>query len=139
MKKGKEKDAAQVYKELEERVEKGKAKLDPVYKELAARIGMGDSEIMQRILARLADLEQAKILQALPDPDLESTAGRTLEVSQKFAQKLNLDKKTVDKHIRELYEKGVVFPTRKGPAMARTFLQLHDSSLGNPKYDKALG
>ena len=139
MKKGKEKNADQVYKELEERVNKGKVDLDPVYKELANRIGMGDSEIIQRILAKLANLEQAKILQALPDPDVEPTSGRTLEVSRKFAQKLNLDKRTVDKHISELYEKGVVFPTKKGPSMARTFIQLHDSSLGNPKYDKALG
>jgi NAD-dependent dihydropyrimidine dehydrogenase PreA subunit len=139
MKKGKEKDATKVFKELEERVKRDKSPIDPVYKELAAKIGMGDSEIMQRIFARLANMEQARILQALPDPDLGPTQGRTLEVSEKFAQKLNMDKKTVDKHIRELFEKGVVFPTKKGPSLARTILQLHDGALGNPKYDKVMG
>jgi len=145
-------------------LKKGKAELDPVYKELAASLGLGDLiasvgienlpptyrevvvrlgredlEIMPRILARMMSLEQAKILQALPDLALEPMSGRTLEISRKFAQKFNLDKVSVDKHIRELYEKGVVFPTKKGPVMARNFYQLHDASLTNPKYDKELG
>lgn len=115
------------------------SEIDAIYKELAAKIAGGRADNMAKILARMANLEQARLVAALPDTDRSPTAGRSLEVSDKFAQKLGLDKKTVDKHIRELYEKGLLFPTRTGPQMARTYMQLHDAALGNPKYDEALG
>ena len=115
------------------------SEINPIYEQLAAKIGTGRSDTIPRILARMANLEQAKLVAALPDPDRDANAGRSLEVSDEFARKLNLDKATVDKHIRELYEKGLLFPTRVGPQMARTFMQLHDSALGNPKYDEELG
>jgi len=100
---------------------------DPIYKELAARLGQAHSKYMPRILAKLADLEQAKILLELPAP------------AEEIAKKLNLEKSAVDRHIQELLEKGVVFPTKKGAQMARTMEQLHDAALGNPKYDEQLG
>ncbi|OGO21839.1 MAG: hypothetical protein A2144_14365 [Chloroflexi bacterium RBG_16_50_9] len=115
------------------------SKIDPIYQELAARIREADSEYMPRILAKLANLEQARILRALPDPDRDASAGRSLKVSEEFAEKLGLAKEVVDKHLRELFEKGVVFPTRAGPQMARTWMQLHDSTLANPKFDTSLG
>lgn len=132
-------DAEQIYKELVDRVNAERGEIHPIYKELAARIGMGESEYMQRILAKLANLEQAKIVAALPDPYRSESPGRSLEVTEEFARKLNMDKTVVDRHIRELYEKGLVFPTKKGPSMARTFIQLHDAALANPKFDKELG
>ena len=101
--------------------------LDPIYTELAARLGQAKSKIMPRILAKLANLEQAKILRELPAP------------SEEIVRKLNLPKSAVDGHLQELMEKGVVFPTKKGPQMARTMEQLHDAALGNPKYDEHLG
>ena len=115
------------------------SEISPIYKELAAKIRGADSEYVPHILAKLANLEQVRILRALPDPDRESSAGRSLKVSEKFASKLKLDKKKVDKHIQELFEKGIVFPTKAGPQMARTYMQLHDSTLANPKFDKSLG
>jgi ferredoxin len=133
------KSTEQIFKDLEARVKADKSEIDPIYKELAARLGLGELEQMQRILSKLANLEQAKIVAALPDPYREASAERSLEVSDEFAEKLNMDKKAVDKHIRELFEKGLLFPTKKGPAMARNFLQLHDAALANPKFDKALG
>ena len=132
-------DAEQIYKDLAARVDAEKGEIAPIYKELAAKVGAGESEHMQRIIAKLANLEQAKIVAALPDPYRPESAGRSLEVSEEFAKKLNMDKKVVDKHIKELYEKGLLFPTKKGPSMARTFIQLHDAALGNPKFDKQLG
>ena len=113
--------------------------IDPIYHELAAKIGGGRAGNTPHILARMANLEQAKLVAALPDPDRDATAGRSLEVSDEFAKKLGLDKETVDKHIRELYEKGLLFPTRGGPQMARTQMQFHDAALGNPKYDEDVG
>ena len=101
--------------------------LNPIYQELAARLGQAHSKFMPRILAKLANLEQAKILRELPAP------------AEEIAKKLNLEKSAVDRHIQELMEKGVVFPTKKGPQMARTMEQLHDAALGNPKYDEQLG
>lgn len=101
--------------------------IDPIYKELATKLGCGDSKYMPRILAKLANLEQAEIIRELPAP------------SEEIANKLNLDKTVVDGHIQELIEKGLVFPTKKGPQMARNLMQLHDASLLNTKFDKALG
>jgi len=49
-----------------------------------------------------------------------------------------LDKDRVVQHIHELIEKELVFPTKKGPQMARTMEQFHDAALGNPKYDAQL-
>ena len=102
-------------------------KLDPIYKELATRLGQGNSNTVPQILARLANLEQARIVRELPAS------------SEEIAKRLNLDKTLVDKHIQELIEKGLVFPTKKGPQMARNIEQLHDAALGNPKFDKQLG
>jgi ferredoxin len=115
------------------------SRIDQIYKELAARIKEADDEYIPRILAKLADPDQARILQALPDTDRDAEAGRALTISDQFADKLGMDKVNIEKHLRELYEKGVVFPTRKGPQMARTWMQLHDSTLANPKFDESLG
>ena len=102
--------------------------LDPIYKELAGRLGMEHSELLARIIARLATPEQARIVRELPAP------------SEEIAEKLNIDKETVDRHIQELIEKALVFPTKKGPQMARSLLQLHDASLSsNSKYLESLG
>lgn len=114
-------------------------KIDPIYQELASRIQGADKELIPRILSKLANLEQAAIMKALPDKARDPSAGRSLAVSNTFAEKLGMDKEIVDKHIRELFEKGVLFPTRKGPQMARNWMQLHDSTLANPKYDESLG
>lgn len=102
-------------------------KVDPIYQELAGKLGEPNSKYLPQILAKLANLEQAKIVRELPAP------------SEEIAKRLGLDKALVDRHIRELFEKGLVFFTKKGPQMARTVLQLHDSALGNPKFDAQLG
>jgi len=102
------------------------SQIDPIYKELAAMMNMGHSETMQRILAKLATPEQARIVRELPLP------------SEEIAKKLNMDKETVDRHIQELVEKGLVVLTRRGPRMARSEGQLHDMQ-NNTKFDAELG
>ncbi len=134
-----EKDAVKVHEELKARVEKTKGAIDPIHMELAEKIGGRNAENMARIMAKLTTIEQAKMVLALPDTDRDPKLGRSLEVSEEFAKKLGLSRETVAKHIQELYEKGLLFPTRGGPQMARTYLQLHDAALGNPKYDDSLG
>lgn len=132
-------DANEIYARLKERVAKEPLPKEEIYYELANRLATGDREVMPRIIARLANLEQARILAALPDPDMKPVSGKSMEISDGFAAKLNMTRSQVEKHIRELFEKGLLFPTKKGPSMARNFLQLHDSALGNPKYDDQLG
>jgi len=45
--------------------------LGPIYHELAAKLGQGKSKLMPRILAKLANPEQAKIARELPAPPEE--------------------------------------------------------------------
>ncbi len=102
------------------------SEIDSVYRELAAKLRMDDSKYILQILQKLANLEQAKIVRELPAP------------SGEIAKKLNLKEEMVDEHLQELFEKGLIFPTRKGYQMARTFSQFHDTQT-NPKFDKSLG
>jgi len=101
-----------------------KKEIDPVYKELSAKMGEADSQVMPYVLETLANLEQARILNEVPT------------APEEIAQKLNLDKETVDKHIQEMFEKGLLFPGRTGWHLARSWGSLHDSAgAANPKYD----
>jgi len=102
------------------------SEIDTVYGELVRKLRMEGSKYMLKILQKLANIEQARIICELPGP------------SGEIAKKLNIDEKRVDEHLQELFEKGLIFPTRKGYQMARTFAQLHDSQT-NPKFDKSLG
>jgi len=136
MKKG---DPEKLFTALKERVAQIPKPTDQVYYDLAERIRPDDKEYVPRILARLADAEQIKIVAALPDPDAPAASGKTLEISKQFAAKLGMDKAKVLQHIQEMFQEGLLFATKKGPSMARTFVQLHDAALGNPTYDKKLG
>ena len=135
----KEADPVKIYEDLKVRVGKPKVKPDPTYRELAAKVGDAESEYLQRAIAKMVSLEQARLIMALPDADRDPALGRGLEVSDGLAKKLGLDKKTVEKHMQELYEKGLLFPTRQGPLFARSRMQLHDAVLCAYKYDKELG
>ncbi|MDD5288205.1 MAG: 4Fe-4S binding protein [Dehalococcoidales bacterium] len=116
-----------------------KKKIDPIYKELAEKVqpGLGSSKYCPWILERLMTVQQAKIALALPDVEREATLDR-LEVSDGFAKKLNLDKKVINRDIHNLYEKGFIFPTKKGPQSPRNFDQWLDTQ-NNAKFDKELG
>ena len=116
-----------------------KKKVEPVYIELAERVqpGLGKSKYYPWILQRLMTTRQAKIALALPDVERNPETDK-LEVSEAFAGKLNLDRKTVNQDIHDLYEKGFIFPTRKGPQPPRNYDQWLDTQ-NNAKFDKALG
>lgn len=135
----KEIDAGQVFNDLKARVEQIPVPEEPVYRVLATRMGVGEFEPALKMLSLLATPEQARLVAALPDPDRAQSLGKGLEVSGKFAEELGLSQENAGLYIQELYEKGLLFPTKKGPMMARTFLQLKDASLGNPKFDKQYG
>ena len=90
--------------------------IDPIYQELAAKMGKPDLKNLPLLLAKLADPEEARILNVL-------TAS-----AEVIAEKLNLAKDTLDKHLKVLFEKGLVFQGKTGWHLTRTWGALHDSA-----------
>ena len=113
--------------------------IDPIFNEVAGLIEshLKDSKYMPWIMERLMNKDQARILIALPDMDREESMGR-LEVSEQFAKKLDMDMDTINKHIRYLYENGMLFPTRRGPQPPRSMGQWIDTQ-NHPAYMDKLG
>lgn len=113
--------------------------IEPVYFEVAARLNLKlrDSKYMPWILARCMTVRQARISLALPDPNWAPTLSR-LEVSDRFAIKLEIDKKVIDADIRNLYEKSFVHPSRKGPRPPTSFVEWFDLQ-NHTKFDAELG
>ena len=100
------------------------SELDPIYHELAARMRRPDSKVLPDLLHSLFSIEQAKIIREMPAPPEE------------IGKKLGLSQETVDKHIQELFEKGVISHGKKGWNLQARWFVLHDLA-GNsaPKYD----
>lgn len=92
-----------------------KEPVDPVYRELAAKIKEEKSEIIPRILAKLATLEQAKIINLVPLS------------SDEIAKKLDVTRKKVEDTLQELYEKGVMFPGKSGWHLSRSWASMRDA------------
>jgi len=110
------------------------SEIDPIYKEVAAKIGPGqpgavsgaESKYLAQLIAMAATPQQARIMRELPDPDREK-GERNLEVSEAFAKRLGLDKETIQKDLHDLFLKGYVFPTSRGPQLGRNLMLLHDA------------
>jgi ferredoxin len=98
--------------------------IDPVYKELAAKIGEGNSRFMPHVFQTLANPDQARIINELPRP------------VEEIAKKLGRSKEAVEKDIQVLFEKGLLFPGKSGWHLTRSWGALHDSAGAfNPKHD----
>jgi ferredoxin len=89
---------------------------DPIYRELAIKIGKPDLKNLPLLLARLADVEEARILNELSAS------------SEAIAQKLNMDLETVNRRLKVLFDKGLVFSGRTGWHLIRSWGGLHDSA-----------
>ncbi len=126
-------------KNVKKALEMLKKKIDAAYFEVSKRVqpGLEDSKTFPWIMERLMNLEQVKLVLALPDTTRTPSMGR-LEVSDQFAQKVNLDKRKANEYVRNLYEKGFLFPTSKGPQLPRSMGQWLDTQ-NNTKFDKELG
>ena len=125
---------------IRERAEKMLTKeIDPIFKEVAELLekGLKDSKYMPWIMERLVNIDQARILLALPDTDRDESLGRH-DLSEQFAKKLDMDMDTLKKHIRYLYENGMAFPTRVGPQPPRGMGQWIDTQ-NHPDHFKTLG
>jgi ferredoxin len=92
-----------------------------LYEQLAARIGLGNSEIAPRLFQMLADEADARILLALP--------GKVSEVEEK----VELSAEEIERRIKELFHRGLVFPSRKTQPttyrMCRNLVQFHDATI----------
>ena len=75
--------------------------IEPIYKELAARITKEKNKTLPRVLKKTVNLEQAKMLKELPN----TTEG--------VAKNLGLDVDTVSKEMQTLFEVGVAMKGRK--------------------------
>jgi ferredoxin/predicted transcriptional regulator len=102
--------------------------IDSAYEKLMVKYRVQKSKYFLQILEKLLSSEQARIVCELPASS-----------SEEIAEKLKLDKETVDKQIQELYEKGVVYYKRKGFRAAYNMYELHDATTTNPKFYKSLG
>lgn len=92
-----------------------------LYEGLAARVGLADSQIAPRLFQMLADETDAEILLSLP-----------AQVSD-LEDKLQLSPEEIEQKIRELFLKGLVFPSRKTSPptyrMCRDLVQFHDATI----------
>jgi Pyruvate/2-oxoacid:ferredoxin oxidoreductase delta subunit len=93
---------------------------DP-YQELAARIALGSSERIPKLFAMIADEDDAELLLALP-ADMDTAA-----------KKLGRPAKEVEKSLKHLFIKGLVFPSTKTDPptyrMSKDLVQFHDASI----------
>ena len=90
-----------------------------VYVELAERLKYPGSERLLKILRKLVNLEEGRLLLELPaEPD-------------ELARKMGMGRDNVELKLREFVEKGIAIPTSKGVCMARDLTQLHDANLSS--------
>ena len=102
--------------------------LDPVYLELTKKYEGEKSNYMPLILARMLSVEEAELVLALP-----------VASADELAEKLNKDKASIKGKVQELYEKGVLYFTRKGIRPPHNWIEIHDATTSAPKFDAELG
>ena len=102
-----------------------------LYDEIAEKLGTPGSKLIRMILERIMTPEQAKIVNVLNPPELG--------VPEEVAKKLGLSKETVDDVFREMMDKGLVVPSRKGGYyLAGSIIQFHDT-MPTKKWCEILG
>ena len=91
------------------------------YKELAQRIGLGESERIPKLFEKLADEAETSLLLALPGN------------APQMAEKLGRPEAEVSAALRTLFLKGLVFPSgRTAPPsfkLCRDLVQFHDATI----------
>jgi Pyruvate/2-oxoacid:ferredoxin oxidoreductase delta subunit len=94
-------------------------KENDIYIEIANRLNQPHSKILPGILKKLISPEDAKLLLMLPAEPSE------------LAQQTGMDETAIKEKLQEFLERGLVFPTSKGPQFARDATQLHDATLSS--------
>ena len=107
--------------------------IDPIYNELAARFDVNPLyedpanrqifNAVPKILRKQANLQQARIVREMPSS------------AENIAKKLGLDLKVVEEDIQDLFNKGLVAPTKHGWNMPSSFGFMQDMmGSASPKY-----
>lgn len=100
------------------------SRINPIYLKLAAKMNAPQNKALPRLLRKIADLEQARILDELPN------------TSENIADKLKLSKKKVEKHLQYLFERGLIAPGKSAWVMVNNIGVLKDRvASANPMYD----
>ena len=94
-------------------------KTDNIYIKLANKLNQPNSKILPKILSKLISPSDANLLLMLPAEPAE------------LAKRTGLDENAVKQKLQEFLERGLVFPTSKGPQLARDYTQLHDATLSS--------
>ncbi len=96
---------------------------NPLYQQLAEAIGVGDSAIIPKIFAVLANEDEARVLLAAAPP-------ATIE---ELAEKTGLAADTVEKMMEPLFNKGLIFKSKKEGKVryyrVRQLFQFHDATI----------
>jgi len=131
------------WNKVKERIDKyvKEKKIDPIYFELAGRISawMNTSQYAPWLLESAFTVDQARLCLALPDPHRDPSWGREhLEATEQLAKDLGLDRETADKYLQDMFEKGLVTPTRNGYQITRSSQDLHGFKRGPNYLDRDL-
>ena len=91
--------------------------IDPIYKKLAVKMNAPKNRPLPKLLSKIADLEQARIANELPN------------TADNIAKKLGLNKTKVEKQLQYLYERGLVMKGKTGWVMVNRLISLKTTSL----------
>ena len=72
--------------------------IDPIYHEIAKKMNMSDNRTLPKLLKKMVDLDEAKIMAQLPG------------TSEDISKALSLDKEAVDEKLQIFFERGLIAP-----------------------------
>ncbi|MFC1825556.1 ATP-binding protein [Thermodesulfobacteriota bacterium] len=101
--------------------------MEDAYTVLAEKHRHGESELYKNYLKVLINNEEVDLVAALPAAEEE------------LAQRLGKSPGEIKIIIQGLFEKGVLYKTKKGWVFARSMEQMHDASLCDVRQDKVWG
>ena len=100
------------------------ADIERIYLEIAGKVTKEENKTLPRVIKKIANLEQAKILNALPN----TTEG--------IAKKLSLDERAVDNELQYLFNRGLATHGKSGWNLVNNIVLVKDLvGSANPKYD----
>lgn len=102
--------------------------IDPLYLELSKKYGGEKSKYIALIFERMLSADDAKLVLALP-----------VASKEELAEKLGWEPDVVKERVQHLYEKGMLYFTRKGIRPPHSWIEIHDATTSNPKFDEELG
>jgi Pyruvate/2-oxoacid:ferredoxin oxidoreductase delta subunit len=97
------------------------------YTQLTKRMGYPESDRLLSILRMVMDPAEVELIISLPD------------ISDNLAVKLGKPTDEINRMLKTLFDKGLIFMTSKGYQFARNLTQLHDATCSDARLDKRYG